>query len=271
MKGLLILLAIYLLEIIFQKIRQRSQRKAEEAQRQETPPPLQDSDGESGSNRNLQDLIRQFEHSQQQAAQGNIEPPISPRMDERVDEEIELNVVEPATPGHYTFMEIAQSVIQWEFVSVDLLQQAFSFSESTAIQVLKDLQEKKICGSSVGDDECDLLVHSKDELDNLLKRLQRDAEEKQAQKELQKRKDAELEHQKALAELEERARQIREQNGQFSGLPDEEQETTAPCLATSEHAVHRKTFNRSEIRRGFIWAKVLDEPRFKKRWNSRVR
>lgn len=267
MKGLLIFLAIYLIEVIVQKVREKKQQKMEEAERQAAPPPAASNES-SSANRNLQDLIRQFENSQRQASQGNIEPPLPSRRDY---DEVELTVVEPKNPGHYTFMEIAQSVIQWEYVSVDLLMQAFSFNENTATQVLRDLQAKRICGNSVGDDECDLLVHNMDELENLLKRQQREAEARNAQAELQKRREAELEHQRALAELEERARQMREQTAQSNGLPEADQTASAPCLATSGHAAHRRTFDRSEIRRGFVWAKVLDEPRFRKKWSTRAR
>lgn len=190
------------------------------------------------------------------------------------EEDVGLPVVTPAKPGEYTFSEIAESVVQWEYVSVDLLQEAFGFSERIAQQVLAELQAKRIVGRDMGDGDCDLLVHDKVELDNHFKRLQREAEEQQAaaaqEASLQERREAELKHQKELAELEERARQLREQAGQGTS-PDMNEAIGEPCLASADNHVHTRNLDKFEIRRGFIWAKVLDEPRFKKRWSARAR
>ncbi len=283
MEGLLILIAIYVLPVIVKKVIE-SQKKKSEPPRDTRRETSSDASSQPRRQGNLQDLIRQFEEAQRQAAQGNVEPPVPP-VDEysenydddedesynEEDEEVDLPVVTPANPNRITFREIAESVIQWEEVCVEYLQQAFGFSESTAQQVLTELQAHRIVGRDMGEGYCDLLVHDKVELDNLFKREQRDEEERQAasaqESALQARRDAELQHQKELAELEERARQLREQAGQIN---DGSESIGAPC-PTAEHSRHARSFNKAEIRRGFVWAKVLDEPRFKKKWNSRVR
>lgn len=285
MEGLLILVGIYVLDIIIKKV-------AANKQKQSSPREVQRPSQNSESNppkapSSLQDLIKQFEEAQRQASQGTLTPDTPPVEDLRdeyddrddyddeesdEDDEIDLPTVTPANPNRITFKEIAESVIQWEEVSVDYLQQAFGFSESTAQQVLAELQVHHIVGRDMGEGYCDLLVHDKTELENLFKREQREAEERrdvEVQEEaLRARHEAELKHQKELAELEERAKLLREQASQ---LNDGSESIGAPCLANSEHRKHTRNFNKAEIRRGFVWAKVLDEPRFKKRWNSRVR
>ena len=85
MKSLLILLVIYLVEVAITKARKSRAEKAEKAQREEAPPPPPEYEDNSCSNRNLQDLIRQFENAQRQASQGNIEPPYPP-VDEYIDD-----------------------------------------------------------------------------------------------------------------------------------------------------------------------------------------
>jgi len=281
MEGLLILAAVYILEVVIKKV---AASKKQKQNRQNIPE--EDSEQESYDSgeqpqaqpkRSLQDLIRQFEEAQREASGGTYVPP-APTVEEDSDEsefdDSDFPVVTPANPGEFTFNEIAESVVQWEYVSADLLQEAFGFPEHVAHQVLAELQAKRVVGRDMGDGDCDLLVHDKVELENLFKRQQREAEEQKAaeaeEAALHARRDAELQHQKELAELEERARQLREQAGQ-STLHEANNTAGEPCLASAGHRTHTRAFDKAEIRRGFIWAKVLDEPRFKKRWNSRVR
>ncbi|MCQ2097079.1 MAG: hypothetical protein MJY87_03935 [Fibrobacter sp.] len=275
MKSLLILLVIYVVGAIAQKVKNSKLEKEQQARRQAPPP---EQSGPTGKNRNLQDLIRQFENAQQQAAQGSVEPPVSPLGREELedycqeDSENDLPTVDFADPSRITFREIAESVIQWEEVSTEYLMEAFGFSEKTARQVLADLQAHHIVGRDMGEGFCDLLVHDKTELDNLFKREQREAEERKAAQAqdaaLKARREAEAAHQQELAQLEERARKAREQAGQIN---DGMSELGSPCLASGDHRTHSRSFDKAEIRRGFVWAKVLDEPRFKKKWNARVR
>lgn len=276
MEGLLILIGIYVLDIVIKKV--AAGKKKQQDQHREIPPDdefdneQQEEQTSHTKPRSLQDLIRQFEEAQRDASGGTYVPP-SPEVEDD-EEDVGLPVVTPAKPGEYTFSEIAESVVQWEYVSVDLLQEAFGFSERIAQQVLAELQAKRIVGRDMGDGDCDLLVHDKVELDNHFKRLQREAEEQQAaaaqEASLQERREAELKHQKEVAELEERARQLREQAGQGTS-PDMNEAIGEPCLASADNHVHTRNLDKFEIRRGFIWAKVLDEPRFKKRWSARAR
>lgn len=274
MEGLLILIGIYVLDIVIKKVAAGKKKQQERQQSAPSEPISQETDGNTPPkpSRSLQDLIRQFEEAQREASQGTYVPP-SPEVEDDVESE-GLPVVTPAKPGEFTFSEIAESVVQWEYVSVELLQEAFGFSERVAQQVLAELQAKRIVGRDMGEGDCDLLVHDKTELDNLFKRLQREAEEQQVaasqEAALRERREAELKHQKELAELEERARQLRDQAGQGI-LPETAQAVAEPCLASADNHVHTRNLDKSEIRRGFIWAKVLDEPRFKKRWSARVR
>lgn len=280
MEGLLILIAIYVLPVIVKKVIESQKKKTDVPQDIRRKEPV-DSNNQPKPQGSLQDLIRQFEEAQRQAAQGNVEqstPPVDSYSDDYDDEEegdeeeVDLPVVTLANPDRITFKEIAESVIQWEEVCVEYLEQAFGFSESTAQKVLTELQSHHIVGRDMGEGYCDLLIHDKTELENLFKREQRDAEERKAAEAqaaaLQARREAELKHQQELAELEERAQQLREQAGQIN---DGSESIGAPCLANPEHRKHTRSFNKAEIRRGFVWAKVLDEPRFKKKWNSRVR
>lgn len=286
METLLFIVIAAVVTIIQNKVTKA--RKNRELSKPRDDEEFEEETQESKPPRNLQDLIRQFEEAQRQAAQGNIEPPTPPvddysenyddddneDEDDYEEDEVDLPVVTPANPNRITFREIAESVIQWEEVSTEYLQQAFGFSESTAQQVLAELQAHRIVGRDMGEGYCDLLIHDKNELANLFKREQREAEEKEAaaaqEEALKARREAELKHQKELAALEERAKQIREQASGASGSFNEIESGSKVGLVSPERKVSRN-FNKAEIRRGFIWAKVIDEPRFKKRWNSRVR
>jgi len=282
MEGLFILIAVVIVEAVVKKaIANKKNQSSQESQRY-SPPAEPNQARRPG---NLQDLIKQFEEAQRQASQGTLTPDTPPVEDLRdeydeedfdEDDEVDLPVVTPANPNRVTFREIAESVIQWEEVSVDYLQQAFGFSENIAQQVLAELQAHHIVGRDMGEGYCDLLVHDKTELANLFKREQREADERKAaasrDEELQARRDAELQHQQELNALEERARQMREQAQQIESLPVAEEESLDDSDAsTAKRKARKRTFDRAEIRRGFVWAKVLDEPRFKKRWSSRVR
>ncbi len=276
MEGLLILVAIYVLDIVIKKVAEN--KKKQQLQRPSVPQDDKEQDAAPSPRKSLEELIRQFEESQRRDAQGTYTPPTPPIEDLDDEEGVELPTVEFNDPSRITFKEIAESVIQWEEVCIEYLMDAFGFSENTAKQVLAELQAHHIVGRDMGEGYCDLLVHDKTELENLFKREQREAEEREAAKAqesaLQARREAELKHQKELAELEERARQLREQAQQVDSLPDAadgDSPIDAPCLSAADHRAHKRAFNRAEIRRGFVWAKVLDEPRFKKRWSSRVR
>lgn len=287
MEGLLFLIGVYVLDLVIKKMAAKKKEKQSE-QRQGIPEDVSDETQESTNQehppRNLQDLIRQFQEAQREASQGTYVPP-DPTVEEEDDDEdeVELPVVQPANPGHFSFNEIAESVIQWEDVCIDYLQQAFGFSETTAEKVLEELQKHKIVGRDMGDGFCDVLVHDKMELANLFKREQLEAK-KSLQEELERKKaelkskwkntqsstNAELDRQRKLNELEDRAREIREQ----SSL--EIDATASSDVSETEDAAKRsqlpsRHISKEEVRRGFIWAKIIDEPRFRRRWTAKAR
>lgn len=238
----------------------------EEAQEPQAQPP-----------RSLQDLIQQFENAQREAAQGNIEPP-TPPVERRRD---------PNKP--VTFRDVAEAVVEMDVVDVEFLMDEFNLSEGDAISAFNELQKHRIIGRDMGDGECDVLVHDLDELDNLLLREKiaeqaRKHREQQAEAEKadststqnaeinqqEQMRLQELERQRKLNSLEERAKSARESAAAFTGTEsatDADDGTTlkprrAPIVSTRSLA---------DVRRGFIWAKVLDEPRFKRRWSAQYR
>lgn len=223
--------------------------------------------------RSLQDLIRQFENAQREAAQGNIEPPTPPVKPQHI----------PDQP--VTFRDVAEAVIELDVVDAEYLMDEFNMSEGDALSAINELQKHRIIGRDMGDGECDVLVHDIDELDNLLNREKRvsmqqnvdepvEPQESAAEtEEVQQEPNAladELKRQRELNSLESRAKSARENAAAASGLEvanDNDDGTTpkprrAPAVSTRSIA---------DVRRGFIWAKVLDEPRFKRRWNAQYR
>lgn len=224
------------------------QRNAEPAEPQEHQPP-----------RSLQDLIRQFENAQRQATQGNIEPPTPPV--ERRDPNQQL-----------TLRDIAEVVIGVDFINLEFLMEEFDVDENTAAEMLMDLQAHRIVGRDMGEGDCDVLVHDLEELDNLLsheKRAEQERKEalRQEQNDIEdEARRREQERQRELNALEERAKSARESAAAFMGNDvasgTEQAPRRAPLVSTKSLA---------DVRKGFIWAKVLDEPRFKKRWSAQYR
>lgn len=219
--------------------------------------------------RSLQDLIQQFENAQREAAQGNIEPP-TPPVERRRD---------PNKP--VTFRDIAEAVIEMDVVDAEFLMDEFNLSEGDAISALNDLQNYRIIGRDMEDGEHDVLVHDMDELNNLLSHERRVTPQQNAEEptglqepaadvEAEQARLQELERQRELNSLEERAKSARESAAAFTGTEsanDADDGTTpkprrAPIVSTRSLA---------DVRRGFIWAKVLDEPRFKRRWSAQYR
>ena len=213
--------------------------------------------------RSLQDLIRQFENAQRQATQGNIEPPTPPV--ERRDRNKPL-----------TLRDIAEEVIAVDFIDLEFLMETFEVDENTAAEMLMDLQAHRIVGRDMGEGECDVLVHDLEELDNLLLR-EKIAEQARKQKESQRQtqNDAEdearrreLERQRELNSLEERAKSARESAAAIASM--DPAEASAEGTPTVRKPLV-STRNLADVRKGFIWAKVLDEPRFKRRWSTQYR
>ncbi len=235
----------------------------EEAQEPQVQPP-----------RSLQDLIQQFENAQREAAQGNIEPP-TPPVERRRD---------PSKP--VTFREVAEAVIEMDVVDVEFLMDEFNLSEGDAISAFNELQKHRIIGRDMGDGECDVLVHDMDELNNLLSHERRvtpqqnveqpaepqesadDAEALQQAQEHDALAD-ELERQRKLNSLEGRAKSARESAAAFTGVDAAEADSETSPKPRRASLVSTRSL--ADVRKGFIWAKVLDEPRFKRRWSTQYR
>lgn len=268
MEGLLILIGIWVLDVVIKKV------AANRKKRQQQPPQYQpdgdENDGyepqdetqEQRPPRSLQDLIRQFEDAQRQATQGNIEPPTPP--------------VQRKHAEQLTLRDIAEVVIDVDFVNLEFLMDSFDVDENTAAEMLMDLQAHHIVGHDMGEGDCDVLVHDIEELDNLLNREQRTAQEQEdarkneidaAQEDARRQ---ELERQQKLNALEERAKSARESAAAFTGENYADSEGDNETAQTVRRPVV-STRDIADVRKGFIWAKVLDEPRFKRRWSTQYR
>ena len=230
----------------------------EEAQESQVQPP-----------RSLQDLIQQFENAQREAAQGNIEPP-TPPVERHHD---------PSKP--VTFRDIAEAVIEMDVVDAEFLMDEFNLSEGDAISALNDLQNYRIIGRDMEDGEHDVLVHDMDELNNLLSHERRVTPQQNAEEPTGLQEPAadtaaeqarlqELERQRELNSLEGRAKSARDSAAAFTGMESatDADDGTAP---KPRRAPLVSTRSLADVRRGFIWAKVLDEPRFKRRWSTQYR
>ena len=265
MEGLLILIGIWVLDIVIKKV---AANRREQQQRQQQVPQYQTDDEEIDESeeqaqghippRSLQDLIRQFENAQRQATQGNIEPPTPP--------------VQRKHAEQLTLRDIAEVVIGVDFINLEFLMEEFDVDENTAAEMLMDLQAHRIVGRDMGEGDCDVLVHDMEELDNLLLHEKRAEQERESaarehhEAEMDELRRKELERQRELNALEERAKSARESAAAFMGNDvvsgTEQAPRRAPLVSTK---------NLTDVRKGFIWAKVLDEPRFKRRWNAQYR
>ena len=273
MEGLLILIGIWVLDIVIKKV--AANRRAQQQREQQLPPQYQPDDDEldeseeqaQGYNppRSLQDLIRQFENAQQQAAQGNIEPATPPIKKRRIIQSKEA----------ISLRYIAEVVIQVDFINLEFLMKEFDVDENRAAEMLMELQAHRIVGRDMGEGDCDVLVHDLEELDNLLNREKHAEQERKetlrqgqgdTNSEMDELRRKELERQRELNALEDRARAARESAAAFMGNDavsgTEQAPRRAPLVSTK---------NLTDVRKGFIWAKVLDEPRFKRRWSAQYR
>ena len=269
MEGLLILIGIWVLDIVIKKV--AANRREQQQRQQQVPPQYPNDDDEleeseeqaQGYNppRSLQDLIRQFENAQREATQGNIEPPTPP--------------VHRKHPEQLTLRDIAEVVIEVDEVNLEFLMEEFDVDENTAAEMLMDLQAHRIVGHDMGEGDCDVLVHDLEELDNLLnhekiaeqerKESLKKADDRETDEENSARQ-RELDRQRELNALEDRARSARESATAFMG-----NNVTSGTEQTPRRAPLVSTKSLADVRRGFIWAKVLDEPRFKRRWSTQYR
>ena len=262
----LIFIAIAVVITIIQKKlekakEQQNQLPRHQEQRRENGDVDDDTQETNSPPRSLQDLIRQFENAQRQATQGNIEPPTPP--------------VHRKHPEQLTLRDIAEAVIEVDYIDLEFLMEEFEVDENTAAEMLMDLQAHRIVGRDMGEGECDVLVHDLEELDNLLsheKRAEQERKEalRQAQgdtdSEMEELRRKELERQRELNALEERAKSARESAAAFMG-----NDTASGTEQTPRRAPLVSTKSLADVRKGFIWAKILDEPRFKRRWSAQYR
>ena len=259
MEGLLILIGIWVLDIVIKKV---AANKNKQRQQSEQYRPDEDDEYESQEEtqghtppRSLQDLVRQFEEAQREASQGTYVPPAPPVNNRRHRDTL-------------TLRDIAEVVIDVDVVNLEFLMEEFEVDENTAAEMLMALQAHRIVGHDMGEGDCDVLIHDMDELDNLLNRAQRQAQEPASEpssaNEAEDARQRELARQKELNELENRAKAARESAAAVSaGLA--EPQSDAPVTARKP-LVSAKDI--ADVRKGFIWAKVLDEPRFKRRWST---
>ena len=262
----LIFIAIAVVITIIQKKlekakEQQNQLPRHQEQRRENGDVDDDTQETNSPPRSLQDLIRQFENAQRQATQGSIEPPTPP--------------VHRNHPEQLTLRDIAEAVIEVDYIDLEFLMEEFDVDENTAAEMLMDLQAHRIVGRDMGEGECDVLVHDLDELDNLLNRASSPAPESEKpgaeeqalrDREKEEARHQELERQRELNELEARAKAARENAAAIADISVTDDETPV-----RRHAALVSTKNIADVRRGFIWAKVLDEPRFKRRWSTQYR
>jgi len=262
----LIFIAIAVVITIIQKKlekakEQQNQLPRHQEQRRENGDVDDDTQETNSPPRSLQDLIRQFENAQRQATQGNIEPPTPP--------------VHRKHPEQLTLRDIAEAVIEVDYIDLEFLMEEFDVDENTAAEMLMDLQAHRIVGHDMGEGDCDVLVHDLEELDNLLSH-EKHAEESRNETLRQEqgdndteREDAhrkELERQRELNALEDRAKSARESAAAFMG-----NDTASGTEQTPRRAPLVSTKSLADVRKGFIWAKILDEPRFKRRWSAQYR
>ncbi len=269
MEGLLILIGIWVLDIVIKKV--AANRREQQQREQQVPPQYPNDDDELDESeeqaqgyhppRSLQDLIRQFENAQREATQGNIEPPTPP--------------VQRKHPEQLTLRDIAEVVIEVDEVNLEFLMEEFDVDENTAAEMLMDLQTHRIVGHDMGEGDCDVLVHDLEELDNLLnhekiaeqerKEPLKKADDRETDEENSARQ-RELDRQRELNALEDRARSARESAAAFMG-----NDVASGTEQTLRRAPLVSTKSLADVRKGFIWAKVLDEPRFKRRWSTQYR
>lgn len=215
------------------------------------------------ANRKLQEYIKQFEEAQREAAQGTMESPMPPPIPEnyhRLGDQV-------------TMREVAEDIVEQGIVDIDYLKIEFEVSEARAIELINELQQHRIIGRDMGDGAYDVLVQDIDELNNLLSREQKaeTVAQTSAAKSEQFTSPAASDKQSQLKILEKRARKAREEADEAARRSDLENGYTGDPAEIAESLTKRtavRSISRESVRRGFIWGKVIDEPRFKKRWTA---
>ena len=232
----------------------------EEQTDEESPP----QDSTFSPSRKLQEYIRQFEEAQREAAQGTMAPPTPPP--------IKFDQTDPYLP--HSLRELAEEVIQSDVIDAEYLMDQFEMTEGEAISALNELEKLRVIGRDMGNGEHDVLVHDVTELNNLFKREQKESVSKSEPSVTAAPASATTpaanDKQSQLKILEERARRAREEAAAAARQSDRENGYTGEAIEISDPLTKRtavRSIRRESVRRGFIWGKVIDEPRFKKRWS----
>jgi hypothetical protein len=232
----------------------------EEQTDEESPP----QDSTFSPSRKLQEYIRQFEEAQREAAQGTMAPPTPPP--------IKFDQTDPYLP--HSLRELAEEVIQSDVIDAEYLMDQFEMTEGEAISALNELEKLRVIGRDMGNGEHDVLVHDVTELNNLFKREQKESVSKSEPSVTAAPASATTpaanDKQSQLKILEERARRAREEAAAAARQSDRENGYTGEAIEISDPLTKRtavRSISRESVRRGFIWGKVIDEPRFKKRWS----
>ena len=215
--------------------------------------------------RKLQEYIRQFEEAQREASQGTMESPMPPPIPEnyhRLGDQV-------------TMREVAEDIVEQGLVDIDYLKIEFEVSEARAIELINELQQHRIIGHDMGDGAYEVLVQDIDELNNLLSHEQKAEALAQTTTSTVKPSASpnSSDKQSQLKILEERARKAREEANEAARQSDIENGYASETVDGSEQERRRtvRSISRESVRRGFIWGKIIDEPRFKKRWSPAQR
>lgn len=273
MESLLIFIAIFVIDALIKRAsakkkalqdKQRNEEDYDSTANEEFDENEQPSlEPSPSANRKLQEYIKQFEEAQREAAQGTMESPMPPPIPEnyhRLGDQV-------------TMREVAEDIVQQGFVDIDYLKIEFEVSEARAIELINELQQHRIIGRDMGDGAYDVLVQDIDELNNLLSHEQKaeTVAQTSAAKSEQFTSPAASDKQSQLKILEERARKAREEADEAARRSDLENGYTGDPAEIAESLTKRtavRSISRESVRRGFIWGKVIDEPRFKKRWTA---
>ena len=273
MESLLIFIAIFVIDALIKRAsakkkalqdKQRNEEDYDSTANEEFDENEQPSlEPSPSANRKLQEYIKQFEEAQREAAQGTMESPMPPPIPEnyhRLGDQV-------------TMREVAEDIVQQGFVDIDYLKIEFEVSEARAIELINELQQHRIIGRDMGDGAYDVLVQDIDELNNLLSHEQKaeTVAQTSAAKSEQFTSPAASDKQSQLKILEERARKAREEADEAARRSDLENGYTGDPAEIAESLTKRtavRSISRESVRRGFICGKVIDEPRFKKRWTA---
>ena len=278
MESLLIFIAIFVIDALIK--RANAKKNAEQQQHQApTTDSTQEFDDERDDEnmdedvpsepaspvaRKLQEYIKQFEQAQQDAAQGTLEPAMPPPVPE----------VKHRRGNNVTLREVVEVIVDLDIVNADFLMEEFGMSRNVAVTMIDELEHFRIIGRDMGVGEHDVLIQDISELDNLLSHPPQEAPSKPTpSKPTPSVSPAISEKQNQMKILEERARKAREEAAAAAHQSDVENGYTDNTDEAVEDepvpnkSIYVRSISRESVRRGFIWSRIIDEPRFKRRWS----